>query len=317
VRLAVVEDAVPRRGGRPLASAKQRRRLLEAMTALARERGWHGLSVDRICAYAAMSRRTFYELFTDAEDCFAATVEDALEQLWTAVDAEIQAAGDDWGAQVCAAITGFLAALDADPGRAWMCIVEPLNSSDRGRAARTAFVDRFIALLQAGPTGEPGDRIPANAAVGAAGGLWELALQHVTGHDDAVTVDDIAGSAIFLALAPYVGRHAAMQYAYTARKPADVVLIHAVAAQGAAAARVDELADRTTPLGLATLRFLAGHDGARNMDIADTLGVADEGQMSRHLRRLRTDGLADRRKHGISNAWSLTDLGRAVLERLE
>jgi AcrR family transcriptional regulator len=316
VRLAVVDDRTPRRGGRVGASEMQRRRLLDAMTALARERGWHGLSVDRICAQAGMSRRTFYEQFTDAEDCFAATVEDALEQLWLVVAAEIEAAGEGWAERVCAAVTGFLAALDADPGRAWMCVVEPLNTSTRGREARKAFVDRFITLLQAGPTGEPGDRIPANAAVGAAGGLWELALQHVAGEDDGVGIDDIAGSAIFLALAPYVGRHEAMQHAYLARKPADVVLIRGGTAPSPAEARTIALADALTPLSLATLRFLADHPGAPNLDIAAAVAVTDEGQMSRHLRRLRTDGLADREKHGIYNAWSLTDLGQTVLERL-
>jgi AcrR family transcriptional regulator len=316
VRLAVVDERPPRRGGRVQPSVTQRRRLLDAMTALARERGWHGLSVDRICAQAGMSRRTFYELFDDAEDCFAATVEDALEQLWLVVQAEIDAAGEGWAERVCAAITGFLAALDADPGRAWMCVVEPLNTSTRGREARKAFVDRFIALLQAGPSGEPGDRIPAHAAVGAAGGLWELALQHVAGEDDGVGVDDIAGSAIFLALAPSIGRHEAMQYAYTARKPADVVLIRGVTAPTPDEARATALADALTPLSLATLRYLAAHPGARNLDIAAAVAVTDEGQMSRHLRGLRTDGLADREKHGVHNAWSLTALGQAILDQL-
>ena len=312
--LSVVEDRTSRRGGRPIPSAKQRRRLLDAMTALARERGWHGLSVDRICTQAGMSRRTFYELFEDAEDCFATAVEDALEQLWTVVQHEIDAAGEHWADRVCAAISGFLAALDADPARAWMCVVEPLNTSTRGREARKAFVDRFIALLQAGPSDELGDRIPANAAVGAAGALWELALQHVTGDDGAVTINDVAGSAIFLSLSPYLGRVEAMQHAYTARKPAEVALLRS----GSREASVDvlEVAERMTPLGLSTLRFLAGNADARNMDIAAAIGVIDEGQMSRHLHWLRDGGLADREKRGVNNAWSLTDLGRAVVEHL-
>ena len=238
------------------------------MTALSRERDWHGLSVDRICEHAGMSRRTFYEHFVDAEDCFASAIEDALERLWGEVAEQIDAAGDDWAGQVAVAIVTFLAALELDRPRAWMAIMEPLYGNGRARAARQVVVDRFVALLESGPADEGGDRVPATTAAGTIGGLWELALQHVSGGEDAVGIDEAAGSAIFLALSPFVGRHEAMRHAFGARKPSDVVAAARERAAGdAAPAAFDaELAEtmlRLTELSVATLRHIAAHPGLR------------------------------------------------------
>jgi AcrR family transcriptional regulator len=299
----------------------QRTRLIASMTALSRERDWHGLSVDRICEHAGMSRRTFYEHFVDAEDCFASAIEDALERLWGEVAEQVAAAGDDWAGQVAVAIVAFLAALELDRPRAWMAIMEPLYGNSRARAARQVVVDRFVALLESGPADEGGDRVPATTAAGTIGGLWELALQHVSGGEDAVGIDEAAGSAIFLALSPFVGRHEAMRHAFGARKPSDLVAAarDRVAGDAAPAALEAELAEtmlRLTELSIATLRHIAAHPGSRNVAIAEAVGVVHESQMSRLLRRLAEDELVESRREGRSHAWSLTARGEAAVARL-
>jgi AcrR family transcriptional regulator len=323
-RLTVVEPATAphiRRGARTPQPELQRARLIASMTALSRERDWHGLSVDRVCEHAGMSRRTFYGHFVDAEDCFASAIEDALERLWVEVAEQVDAAGDDWAEQVTVAITTFLAALELDRPRAWMAIMEPLYGNGRARAARQVVVDRFVALLERGPADEDGDRVPANTAAGTVGGLWELALQHVSGGEDAVGIDEAAGSAIFLALSPFVGRHEAMRHAYGARKPSAVAAVarERAVAEEAAPALDGEIADalrRLTELAAAALRHIATHPGSGNVEIADAIGVAHESQMSRLLRRLADDGLTDSRREGRSHAWGLTERGAAVAARL-
>ncbi|HEX5924494.1 MAG TPA: TetR family transcriptional regulator [Baekduia sp.] len=290
------------------------------MTALSRERDWHGLSVDRICEHARMSRRTFYEHFADAEDCFASAIEDALQHLWDVVAEHVDAAGDGWAEQVAVAIVAFLAALELDPPRAWMAIMEPLYGNSRARAARRVVVDRFVALLAAGPAEDGGDRVPANTAAGTIGGLWELALQRVSGGEDAVGIDEAAGSAIFLALSPFVGRHEAMRHAFGVHKPSELVAaMRACDDDDAAPAHDAELAATTlglTVLSAATLRHIAAHPGCRNVEIADELGVAHESQMSRLLRRLAGEGLVQSRREGRSHAWGLTERGAAVASQL-
>jgi AcrR family transcriptional regulator len=290
------------------------------MTALSRERDWHGLSVDRICEHAGMSRRTFYEHFTDAEDCFASAIEDALQHLWGVVAEQVDAGGDAWAEKVAVAIVAFLAALELDPPRAWMAVMEPLYGNSRARAARQVVVDRFVALLAAGPADDGGDRVPANTAAGTIGGLWELALQRVSGGEDAVGIDEAAGSAIFLALSPFVGRHEAMRHAFGVHKPSELVAaMRAGAAADGAPARDAELAATAmglTVLAAATLRHIAAHPGCRNVEIADEIGVAHESQMSRLLRRLAGEGLVQSRREGRSHAWGLTERGVAVAARL-
>jgi AcrR family transcriptional regulator len=314
---AVVEPALPpgRRSRRAPQPELHRARLIASMTALSRERDWHGLSVDRICEHAAMSRRTFYEQFADAEDCFASAIEDALQRLWDEVAEQVDAAGDDWAEQVAVAIVAFLAALELDRPRAWMAIMEPLYGNGRARAARQVVVDRFVALLERGPVDAEADRLPANTAAGTIGGLWELALQHVSGGEDAVGLDEAAGSAIFLALSPFVGRQDAMRHAYGARKPSELVAEarariddHA----GPVDAKVVETALRLTELSVATLRHIAACPGCGNGEIAVAVGVAHESQMSRMLRRLADEGLAESRREGRSHAWALTAWGAAV-----
>jgi AcrR family transcriptional regulator len=312
--------AVPhRRGSRTPQPALQRARFIASMTALSRERDWHGLSVDRICEHAGMSRRTFYEHFTDAEDCFASAIEDALQYLWEVVAERLGAAGDDWAEQVAVAIVAFLAALELDPPRAWMAIMEPLYGNSRARAARQVVVDRFVALLASGPAYDDGDRVPANTAAGTIGGLWELALQRVAGGEDAVGLDEAAGSAIFLALSPFVGRHEAMRHAFGVRKPSEVVAA-ARARDGDAApaldAELEQVAMGLTELSAATLCHIAAHPACRNVEIADAIGVAHDSQMSRLLRRLADEGLVVSRRVGRGHAWGLTERGVAVAGRL-
>jgi AcrR family transcriptional regulator len=320
---AVVETVLPvRRSSRTPQPELQRARLLAAMTALSRERDWHGLSVDRICEHAGMSRRTFYEHFVDAEDCFASAIEDALERLWGEVAEQVEAAGEEWAGQVAVAIVTFFAALELDPARAWMAIMEPLYGNGRARGARQAVVDQFVALLERGPANEDADRVPVNTAAGTIGGLWELALQHVSGGEDAVGIDEAAGSAIFLALSPFVGRHEAMRHAFGARKPSDLVAAAreraaAVDASPPLAAGLADTLLALTELSAAALRHIAAHPGCGNVEVANAIGVAHESQMSRLLRRLADDGLAESRRVGRSHAWALTERGAQVAAQME
>lgn len=60
-------------------------RLLKAMVEVGNRRGYAGASVSAVIAVAGVSRPTFYEYFSDREDCFRATIEHAQEGLLGAV----------------------------------------------------------------------------------------------------------------------------------------------------------------------------------------------------------------------------------------
>src|SRR4051812_32681295 len=77
----------------------QRGRLVAAVGLVAWEDGPGGLTVDRVCGRAGMSRRTFYDLFVNADDALACAVEDAHRGLWREIDRQVQTApAHDWPA---------------------------------------------------------------------------------------------------------------------------------------------------------------------------------------------------------------------------
>src|SRR6202044_1228441 len=62
-------------------SAMQRARLLSAAVPVVDELGWSGVTVADIAARARVSRRTFYDLFADREDCLLAMLDDTVARV--------------------------------------------------------------------------------------------------------------------------------------------------------------------------------------------------------------------------------------------
>jgi AcrR family transcriptional regulator len=281
----------------------QRERLIASMTVLAAERGRHGLTVERVCEHAGMSKTTFYEGFDDIDDCFATAVEEAHEALWADVERGVESvAPGDWALALSAAITAFLATLEAHPTAAWLCVVEPLNGVPRALAARRQLVARLAELIPV-----DADTAPMPTAPGSVGALWELVLQHLTGQGETRRLTDLAGSSIFLVLAPYVGRRAAMQHAMSPPSvppPAQELRPPTALIAG------------LTQLARSTLLFLANHRGASNAEIGLAVGVSHASQMSRHLHRLEHEGLVRGIRDGRRNAWSLTGLGEETVAQV-
>lgn len=308
-----------------------RNQLLNAMAELSRESGWERVNAGRLHRHAGLSRRVFEAHFTCIEDCFEQAVEASLEELVGSVAAATEGAGLEWPGRVSAAIVGFLRFLDDEPARAWMSIVEPLGGGDRARFARRAALERLGALLGGGPEDAlESDRPRPRAAPDVAGGLWEMARQYLWDGPQAVDLDDVAGSTIFLALSPYLGRREAMRYAAaapriagracdaaTGSQPADHALPGGEPASdgGTSPPGTDPLTALTT-LAAETLTYLQDNPGAAGIDVSDATHVGHPSQTSRHLRRLEELDLVWSRRDGRYKRWALTDRGRAVVERL-
>ena len=118
---------------RAFIASNQRERLLDAIANVVAEKGYAGTRVADITDYAGVSRKTFYELFTDKEECFLAAF-DAITKLL--MDRMAQALTDlsdsNWRIRVRALLGEFLRFLAAEPAFARMCIVEVLGSGPRG-----------------------------------------------------------------------------------------------------------------------------------------------------------------------------------------
>src|SRR5579863_4020671 len=93
-RRSATGSGVPADGGqRAQLTHAQRARILASATQIVAELGYVGLTVSEIVVRARISRRTFYELFADREQCFLAAFDAAL----TSVAAPVLAAYEESG----------------------------------------------------------------------------------------------------------------------------------------------------------------------------------------------------------------------------
>jgi AcrR family transcriptional regulator len=142
-RLAA-EPARTRDGERPRdpVGASQRERLLDATERLIAEKSATGATIEAIVKLAGVSSVTFYEHFRDKEECFVAAFDRAVEELRAAVPAE--PSGPDQAGDVLAVL---LEALDAEPERARLCLVEAQRGGPQLRARYEAALDAIAAEL--------------------------------------------------------------------------------------------------------------------------------------------------------------------------
>jgi AcrR family transcriptional regulator len=101
--------------GRAGLAASQRARLLDGMTNAVAEKGYARVSVADVIERAGVSRRTFYEIFRDKEDCFLAAYAAGAEIVMDEVVAAAVEAPVEWDARLEAAIAAFLRVLSEHP----------------------------------------------------------------------------------------------------------------------------------------------------------------------------------------------------------
>jgi AcrR family transcriptional regulator/DNA-binding transcriptional ArsR family regulator len=289
-------------------AATQRDRLVAAMGELVAELGGTTIGVHHVCQRAGVSRRTFYDLYADRDGCLVETLEAAYGQLLAHVGEAVADAGVEWEDRTVAATQALLVAFEADRVLAHLCLMPAAGGHRDALRLRRAAIGRIAALL----TDAPAPALPCEPVLaGALGGVWELALRSLTDEPEA-SIEHLAGSAIYLMLAPFVGRRQASSRA---------------AGRGSAVAYVTrwrptvagDLDDRgllVTELTGDTLCYLAKHPGAANVEVSRALDVRHESQMSRHLVRLERAGMVARRKEGRTNAWRLTAQGEEAARSL-
>ena len=120
----------------------QRRRLIEAVPIAVREKSFASVTVEDISAHAGVSRRTFYENFRDAEDCFLASYRQYAQEVLT-VASGAAAAGSDWQERARFALQALLRYLAERPDVAHMAVIEVLAAGPVALAER----DQAVALL--------------------------------------------------------------------------------------------------------------------------------------------------------------------------
>lgn len=125
----------------------QRERLTTAMAHVVAEVGYEQTTVERVIVDAGISRRTFYELFEDREDCFLAAYDGAMRRVLRVVtDAYLDC--EDPDRRIEHALETFLELLAAEPHVARMCVVEVFAAGPRARERRADAMEHLAKLVQ-------------------------------------------------------------------------------------------------------------------------------------------------------------------------
>ncbi len=336
---SVSDDAVSSEGrGRQGAhvSEMQRRRLLSAVVELAYGGGAVGdgssraqanvqmLSVATLCERAGLSRRTFYDLFEDREDCLRAAFEDAVE---IATQTVVQAAVGHkrWSERVRAGLSALLALFDNEPGIARLLIVDGPGLGPRTLEVRRRVLAQAARVVDEGRgVARAGRELPPLTAEGTVGAVISViharllagpapAMEGIgMGDGDHRPLTELTGSLMALIVHPYLGSAAAQ------RELKKTVAVEPIRARRLPADPFKDLPIRLTYRTALVLSSIAESPGSSSRQVADASGISDPGQISRLLNRLRTSGLIQDNgvgpTKGMARAWSLTERGEGILQ---
>jgi AcrR family transcriptional regulator len=312
--------ALPRDTPRVQVEEIQRSRLLAAAAVVIDELGYEQTSVQRITDRARVSRRTFYELFVNREECLVALLDEAAER----VQRELEAAGLGglaWRERVRGGLWVTLSFLEREPVLARICVVQSLHGGPEALERREQFLARLAGVLDEGrgegPRGE--EECTLVTAEGLVGGALGVVYARLRGGDQRPLtglLDELMG---MIAL-QYLGPRAARR---EQRRPVPAVRPAPGGGQGSLGAEKDPLDEVNMRLTYRTARVLtciAERPGASNRAVAERAGVVDPGQISKLLARLERLRLAVNsgggHQSGEPNAWELTALGDQVAQRL-
>ncbi len=194
----------PSRG--PLA-ATQRERILDAAERAVAEKGCAGATIEGIVKLAGVSTVTFYEHFGSKEECFVAAFDRAVEET-RALLREAAPGALPWPEQVRAGLRALLAAIDADPVRARMCLVEAQMGGPALVARYDTALDAVVSKLREGRALDSVKGwLPDGLEQATAGGLAWLLRQRLElgGGEESAGVGELYPRMIEIALSPYMG----------------------------------------------------------------------------------------------------------------
>lgn len=331
-------------GGHAHVAEIQRARMIAAMIDVVSEHGRASATVAHVVARSGVSRRTFYEVFDDFEDCFLAALDQSLARVSRYV-LDVYDPAEKWRTRMRAGLAGVLEFLDDEPAMGRLCIVETLGAGPRVHKRRSAILDVIVAAVDEG-RGESRSAasLPPLTGEGVVGGALSVlhtrlltmrpgapqggpplaasareSARHARGSSGSGaeraserrdSLLSLTGALMAMIVLPYLGSAAA---AKEAARPTPERRSQPRRVSG------DPLRDLEMRLTYRTVRVLlaiAANSGTSNRQVGADAGIDDQGQISKLLARLERLGLVQNNGagnvRGAPNAWSLTKRGREV-----
>jgi AcrR family transcriptional regulator/DNA-binding MarR family transcriptional regulator len=291
-------------------------------------RGASSVTVARVIARAGVSRRLFYELFADIEDCFLATFDWGVDQA-QARAVEAYAAESGWRSAIRSGLAALLYFFDEQPLLAQLCVVHAAGGGPRVLEHRSHVMAQLCEVVDRGRLEISGSRVPGPVvAEGVVGAVLAVLYTRLLargsdaggsggepGKDEPLLID-LHGELMSLILLPYLGAGVAGR---ELRKPMPPQPTRTAPVESLPPARpmLDEAGSRLTYRTVRVLRSIAELPAGSNREVAERAGIVDQGQISKILSRLEYQGLVVNRggsnpARGTPNAWWLTERGEAL-----
>ena len=299
----------------------QRARLISAAVLVVDELGWSATTVAHITARARVSRRTFYDLFENREDCLRAVLEDVADRIVAEIaDAELSGLG--WADRVRGGLFAILSFFDREPVLARVCVVQALQGGPRVLVWREDILARLAAILDEGRDASARSRECTDlTAEGLVGAACAIVYARLLTNKRREPLTSLLGELMSLIVLPYQGPAAARREQARSLPSASKSAARRRGGVREDARRgvLDPLQDIPMRLTYRTARVLDGvarTPGASNRMVADHAGITDQGQVSKLLSRLERLGLLHNTGRGQAkgepNVWTLTVLGSRV-----
>jgi AcrR family transcriptional regulator/DNA-binding MarR family transcriptional regulator len=311
-----------RSGAHEQVAGLQRARLLVAMVQATAELGAGSVSVSDVVGRSGVSRRTFYELFRDREDCLLAALEDALSRVSERVTRAYSDTSGGWANMLRRSLCELLAFLDSDPAARRLLIVESLAAGPRVLEERQRVLATLAEAIEhdggsarTGARRSRADSSQANddpaslTAEGIVGGVFSVIHARVAQNDQAPLLE-LLNPLMSMIITPYLGPAAG-------RRELSKSAPEGVERQTRSTGNpMQGLEMRLTYRTLRVLMELGANPGTSNRQIGEAAGMTDQGQVSKLLSRLDRIGLIENTAgepgRGGPNAWTLTPRGRQL-----
>jgi AcrR family transcriptional regulator len=291
----------------------QRARMLGAALEAIDGHGYAGFTVAHVIQRAKVSRKTFYEVFLDREDCFAALFEQAIARAGARVSRAYEAQST-WREGIRAAMAEILMFIDEEPAYARLCVVDALAAGPRILERRMRVLEGIRAVVALGRLQREGRREPPEVtAEGVIGGVFAVIHTRLLERSKRPYIE-LLGQMMSIVVLPYLGGAVAgRELSRPLPRPRRSMGRRERPASGDP---LDGIDMRLTYRTVRVLNAIADRPGASNREAADGAGISDQGQISKLLGRLERlrliENVGEGQPRGAPNRWRLTERGEQV-----
>jgi AcrR family transcriptional regulator len=300
--------------GRDRVADIQRARILAGLVEVVGEHGAGNVTVAHIVARSSVSRRTFYELFEDREDCFLAAFDETVRRIAESVIPAYEQSSR-WVEKMRSGLVALLGFLQDDPTAGRLVIVEALGAGTNALEHRRRILAQVIAAVDAGrDEARSSDGPSPMVAEGIVGGV--LAVLHsrlIEG--ESASLLELTGPLMSMIVSPYLGSGAARKE-LARPAPAPHAKPHTTPNTDPLRELQMRLTYRTVRVLIAVAELSQQGPNPSNRQVGQAAGMTDQGQTSKLLSRLHRLDLIQNTgagpTKGAPNAWTLTPKGAEV-----